>query len=268
MKKLLFLGALCTLSGHLWSQSNTDTILLREVSIRTQRQTIDRLPAISGTYIWSGKKTEQINLENTDANIAEKTPRQIFAKIPGVFVYDMDGSGNQTNISTRGLDPHRGWEFNIRADGIMTNSDIYGYPASHFSPPMEAIGRIELVRGTGALQYGAQFGGMLNYVLKQPDTSRQISLESVNSVGSYGLLSSYNAIGGQTGRLQYYAFYSKRVSNGYRDNSESDYDGQGLMLRYRFSNQFTLRAELLRSNYLYHIPGPLTDAQFAVDPRQ
>ena len=268
MKKLLFLGALCTLSGHLWSQSNTDTILLREVSIRTQRQTIDRLPAVSGTYIWSGKKTELINLENTDANIAEKTPRQIFAKIPGVFVYDMDGSGNQTNISTRGLDPHRGWEFNIRADGIMTNSDIYGYPASHFSLPMEAIGKIELVRGTGALQYGAQFGGMLNYVLKQPDTTRRISLESVNSVGSYGLLSSYNAIGGQTGRLQYYAFYSKRVSDGYRDNSESDYDGQGLMLRYLFSNQFNLRAELLRSNYLYHIPGALTDAQFAADPRQ
>ena len=60
----------------------------------------------------------------------------------------MDGSGNQINISTRGLDPHRGWEFNIRKDGVVTNSDMYGYPASHYSMPMEAIQNIELVRGT------------------------------------------------------------------------------------------------------------------------
>ncbi|MEZ4799108.1 MAG: TonB-dependent receptor plug domain-containing protein [Flavobacteriales bacterium] len=85
----------------------------------------------------------------------------MFARIPGVFVYDMDGTGNQTNISTRGLDAHRGWEFNIRKDGVLTNSDMYGYPASHFNIPMEAVNRIELIRGGGANQYGAQFGGML-----------------------------------------------------------------------------------------------------------
>jgi Fe(3+) dicitrate transport protein len=243
-------------------------VLLNEVSIRTQRPSIERLPTVNGTYLWSGKKSEVISLENTDANVAEKTPRQIFAKVPGVFVYDMDGSGNQTNISTRSLDPHRGWEFNIRANGIMTNSDIYGYPASHFSLPMEAIGRIELVRGTGALQYGAQFGGMLNYVLKTPDTTKTIGLESINSVGSYGLLSSYNALGGKVGKFEYYAFYSKRVSDGYRQNSNSDYDGQGLMLKFAASENFALKAELLRSNYIYKIPGPLTDAMFESDPRQ
>jgi len=43
---------------------------------------------------------------------------------------------------------------------------MYGYPASHFGLPMEAVERIELVRGTGALQYGAQFGGMLAETLR------------------------------------------------------------------------------------------------------
>jgi len=233
-----------------------------------QRENISRLPQVQGTYLWSGKKNEVINLENVDANVAEKTPRQIFAKVPGVFVYDMDGTGNQTNISTRGLDPHRGWEFNIRTDGIITNSDVYGYPASHFSLPFEAVGRIELVRGTGALQYGAQFGGMLNYSLKQPDTTKAVGFETVNSIGSFGLLSTYNAVGGKIGKVQYYAFYSKRVSDGYRENSASDYDGQGVVLKYMPSTKFSVKAELLRSNYLYQIPGPLTDAMFAADPRQ
>jgi len=250
------------------SQSPADTISLREISITGQRETISRLPQVQETFLLGSKKNEVISLENIDANVAEKTPRQVFAKVPGVFVYDMDGTGNQTNISTRGLDPHRGWEFNVRTDGIITNSDIYGYPASHFSLPFEAVGRIELVRGTGALQYGAQFGGMLNYKLKQPDTTKIIGYETVNSIGSFGLLSTYNAIGGKIGKVQYYSYYSKRVSDGYRDNSASDYDGQGVVLKYMPSANFSVKAELLRSNYLYQIPGPLTDAMFAADPRQ
>lgn len=272
MHKLAKISLLVILStNYIFGQSPADTLrerTLEGISVAAQRESVRRLPTVQGTYLWSGKKNEVILLQNIDANIAEKTPRQIFAKVPGVFVYDMDGAGNQTNISTRGLDPHRGWEFNIRTDGAITNSDLYGYPASHFSLPMEAIGRIELVRGAGALQYGAQFGGMLNYVLKEPDTTRKIGFETISSVGSYGLLTTYGAIGGQLGRLQYYAFYSKRVSDGYRRNSESDYDGQGVVLKYRLTNRLVLKAELLRSNYLYHNPGPLTDAMFAADPRQ
>lgn len=245
-----------------------DPKTLNEVQIRSLRPTLEPMPGVSGTYLWAGKKSEVIQVDNVDANVAEKTPRQIFAKVPGLFVYDMDGSGNQINISTRGLDPHRGWEFNIRADGNIVNSDMYGYPASHFSLPMEAISRIELVRGTGALQYGAQFGGMLNYVLKQPDTTKKIGLETVNSVGSFGLVSTYNAIGGKLGKWKYQLFYSKRHSDGYRDNSRSEYDGEGAMLEFSPTNRLALKAEFLRSNYLYQIPGPLTDAMFEADPRQ
>jgi Fe(3+) dicitrate transport protein len=269
-KTTLFVVGLLT-AGWAFAQTHADTLKtqqLHEVNITTQRETIQRLPQVQGTYLWSGKKNEVINLQNADANIAEKTPRQVFAKVPGVFVYDMDGTGNQTNISTRGLDPHRGWEFNIRTDGIITNSDIYGYPASHFSLPFEAVGRIELVRGTGALQYGAQFGGMLNYQLKQPDTTKTFGFETVNSIGSFGLLSTYNAIGGKMGKVQYFAFYSKRVNDGYRENGESEYDGEGLILKYMPSANFSIKAELLRSNYLYQIPGPLNDAMFAADLRQ
>lgn len=238
------------------------------MAVKAPRETILRMPAVQGAYLWAGKKTEVVSLQNMDVNIAEKTPRQVFAKVPGLFVYDMDGAGNQTNIATRGLDPHRGWEYNIRTNGLMTNSDLYGYPASHFSLPFEAVERIELVRGTGALQYGAQFGGMLNYVLKRPDTTRAFGLESINSAGSFGLLSTYNAVGGKIGKWQYYAFYSKRISGGYRDNSASDYDGQGLVLQFSAAKNLKIKAEVFRSNYLYRIPGPLTDAQFAENPRQ
>ena len=259
------------------AQKNYLTITLREdirsldeVVIEEKKNSIqvERLPDVHDIYLPAGKKNEVIQLGGVNANISEKTGRQIFAKIPGVFVYDMDGSGNQINISTRGLDPHRSWEYNIRQNGIITNSDMYGYPASHYSPAMESIERIELVRGSASLQYGAQFGGMINYVTKQPDTTKTFSFETINTGGSFGLFSSYNAISGKVGKLTYSAYYQKRHSDGYRKNSKSDAQSQFASLTYEFSKSFKIKAELGRSSYVYQIPGPLTDAMFEQDSRQ
>lgn len=268
-KFLVLIALFIVLASATVAQDTLRSRKLDEVEVKSQRlYDINRLSESAGTHLWSGKKSEVISLGSTDANIAEKTGRQIFAKVPGVFVYDMDGSGNQVNISTRGLDPHRGWEFNIRRNGAITNSDVYGYPASHYSIPMEAVDRIELVRGTGSLQYGAQFGGMLNYVTKAPDSTRSISLESITSVGSYGMVSSYLSASGTIGKFKYATYYSKRVSDGYRTNSETQYDAQSIQLIYLPVATVKLTAELSRSNYVYHIPGALTDEQFGQNPRQ
>lgn len=242
---------------------------LQEVEIIGARERIqlERLPDVHGTYLTAGKKNEVIQLSGVNANIAERTPRQIFAKIPGIFVYDMDGSGNQINVSTRGLDPHRSWEFNLRYNGIIGNTDMYGYPASHYNPPAESFERVEIVRGTGSLQYGAQFGGMINYVSKQADSTKRFSFESINSVGSFGLLSSYNAIGGRVGKLTYYAYYHRRNSSGYRQNSRSEAASQFIRLQYDFSSKLSLKAELGHTDYVYQLPGPLTDSLFYANPR-
>lgn len=226
------------------------------------------LPVVHGSYIFSGKKTEVIDLTQIPADITNKTGRQLFAKIPGVFVYDMDGAGNQINIASRGLDPHRGWEFNNRKDGIITNSDMYGYPASHYSMPLESIAKIELVRGTGSLQYGAQFGGMLNYITKQGDTTRPFSFESINTIGSFGLVSTYNAIGGKSGKFKYYAYMHKKSRKGYRDNEHTESEAQAIVLTYAPTTNLSIRTEWARSKYRYRIPGALTDSMFHAEPTQ
>jgi Fe(3+) dicitrate transport protein len=197
------LGAAVLLAAHGVAGQETaappDEIEEIVVADRVIRNDVERLPAIRGTAIFGGKKNEVLEVDALDANLTVKNPREIFAKVPGVFVYDMDGSGNQMNVATRGLDPHRGWEFNIRMDGFITNSDMYAYPASHFSLPMEAVERVELVRGTGALQYGAQFGGMLNYSVKQHGPEEGLDFETINSAGSFGTFATYNALSGRFG---------------------------------------------------------------------
>ena len=271
MRRLVFL-LLCSCSIVLVN-AQTDTIqpqTLEGVIIKSYRppQSVAKLPEVHGTYTVGGRKSEVLQVQDMAVNLSEKTGRQIFSQIPGAFIYDMDGSGNQVNFSTRGLDPHRSWEYNVRQNGVLINSDIYGYPASHYSVPMEAVKNIEITRGTAALQYGAEFGGMINYVTKGADTTKEVSFESINTVGSFGLFSTYNALGGKIGKWTYYGYYQHRISDGYRENSESDAQAQYVNLSYQFSNSMSLRLELGRSQYLYQIPGPLTDSMFHENAQQ
>jgi Fe(3+) dicitrate transport protein len=263
-----------TVSGQISHEDYADslkTIQLKAIQIATYKPSspgIEYLPAVHKNFIVSGKKNDVIVLGSQPANLAEKSARQVFGKIPGVFVYDMDGSGNQVNIATRGLDPHRSWEFNVRQNGVMTNSDIYGYPASHYSPPMEAMERIELIRGTASLQYGAAFGGMVNYVMKAPDTSSQFNYETINSVGSFQTLSSFHAISGTIKRLSYYAYTQFRQADTYRDAGRSEAQSQHIGLIWQMNTRLKLKAEMSRSQYVFQMPGQLTDSLFRDNPRQ
>ena len=272
MKLYLLIVASLFSTIPLLAQTPIDTTKIQNLStvkVEATRinQDILRLTPIQGTYIFSGKKNEVIDLTQKNVALTEKYGRQIFAKIPGVFVYDMDGTGNQMNISTRGLDPHRGWEFNIRKDGVITNSDMYGYPASHYNIPMEAVERIELVRGTGSLQYGAQFGGMLNYNSKQPDTTKAFTFETINTIGSYGLVSTYNGASGKIGKFRYATWLNKKWISGYRDNSDSQYGAEAISLFYDASKKLHFKLEWTHSNYITHLAGPLTDAMFISNPK-
>lgn len=273
MKQKLVLGILFCLIPTIYSwaiQDTLRTIDLKEFQIQNlgQQNPIRPTPNIHNLQIIGGRKTEVINLSGLAVNLAEKTGRTLFAKVPGAFIYDMDGTGNQINVSVRGLDGHRSWEFNVRQNGVMINTDIYGYPASHYSMPMEAVERIELIRGTGALQYGQQFGGMLNYVLKSADPSKTFSLENITSIGSFGMLANFISIGGTKGKWSYYGYFQKRHSNGYREGAESQSDSEHIGINYKANKNLNLKAEVSRSTYLYRIPGPLNDLKFEENPTQ
>ncbi|WP_158856780.1 TonB-dependent receptor family protein [Lunatibacter salilacus] len=271
IKKILTVVLIVTSTGFGFAQTDSvSNYELEEFIVLGTKETevIVPLANIQKTFIIGGRKSEVISIQDMPANLAEKIGRQLFAKIPSGMVYDMDGSGNQVNFSVRGLDAHRSWEFNVRQNGTIINTDMYGYPASHYSMPMEAVDRIELVRGTAALQYGQQFGGMLNYVLKSADTAKEFSFENLTSTGSFGLFATYNSIGGKVDKFTYHAYYQLRKSNGYRENARSDSDAQHVGLTYDVNEKLKISGQLSRSYYMYKIPGPLTDQQFEENPRQ
>ncbi len=226
------------------------------------------LKNVEGLNIFAGKKTNVVQLHEGSANLAQNVGRMAFAQVPGLNVWDMDGAGTQINIGTRATDMHRSIEMNMRQNGYNTNSDIFGYPEDHYTPPMQGIQEIQLVRGSAALQFGSQFGGMVNYVMKKGDTTKTFSLESEQTAGSYNFFNSYNAVGGKVGKVTYYAYYDNRHGDGWRPNAAFNYHAYFANINYQFSKRGSVSFQFSRMDYVQQIAGGQTDAQFQSNAQQ
>ena len=246
------------------------TMELGEFSISASRgiQGQGHLPEVADYRINAGKKNEVIRIGELNANLAMNNSRQVFAKTPGISIWENDGSGVQLGVASRGLSPNRSWEFNVRMNGYDITPDPMGYPEAYFTPPMEVVEQIEIVRGASSLQYGSQFGGLMNFVLRKPDPSTRFTAETVNTVGSNGLFSSFNYLGGTEGKWSYTAYYQRRVGNGWRENGSFDTHHAHLVVNYAASNRLKLGVEMTYMTADTQQPGGLTDAQFATDPQQ
>ena len=245
-----------------------DTIKkLATVIITAKQQSPERMPEIKENVLFSGKKNEVLKLSNINGNFSTNNAREIFSRVPGVTIWENEGSGIQINVGVRGLSPNRSWELNTRQNGYDISSDVFGYPEAYYNPPLEAVETIELVRGGSSLQFGPQFGGMLNYVLKR-ETKKKFSFETQNTVGSYGLMSSYNAIGGNFEKFSYYVYNHSRSADGWRENSEYTVRNTHAFVEYRFTENTKVSAEYTNMDYQMQQAGGLTDEQFDNNPQQ
>jgi len=237
-------------------------------SDKENNKNIDRLNAVEGTSIYEGKKNELIKLDKLNGNLATNSARQVFAKVPGLNIWESDAAGLQLGIGGRGLDPNRTSNFNTRQNGYDISADPLGYPESYYTPPMEALSRIEIVRGAASLQYGTQFGGMVNFVFKEGPDKKPFEFNTRNTVGSFGLFSSYNSVGGSTEKVDYFAYYQRKQGNGWRENESFTANSLFASTTFHITDKLDVALEFTHMDYLAQQPGGLTDAMFAEDPRQ
>ena len=276
MKRIYFIAASLFLGLQLGAQTTSlDTMVKKQkfdditVVGRGSSSDYQQMPEIVGTNIYAGKKNALIVLDNVQGNVVTNTMRQVLAKVPGIHIWESDPSGIQIGIAARGLSPNRSWEFNIRQNGYDIAADPFGYPEAYYNPQLQAVQRIEVVRGQGALQYGPQFGGLINYILRNgSDITKKFQFETQQTAGSNGLFNTYNAIGGKTDKLHYYGFFDHRQGDGYRQNSRFYTNGGFGTVTYYLSPKFSLTAELMRSNIRSQQAGGLTDSLVYADTKK
>lgn len=256
-----------TLLIQLDSLGNT----LNEVVIEAEKDNsfgIGKLMNVEGTSIYAGKKSEVILLNDINANLATNNPRQVFAKVAGINIFENDGAGIQLGIGGRGLNPNRVSNFNTRQNGYDISADALGYPESYYTPPTEALDRIEVIRGAASLQYGTQFGGFINFKFRKPPVDKKIELTSRQTYGSFGLLNSFNSLGGTIKKFSYYTFYQYKQGKGWRPNSAFKMHTTHASLNYQINSNIKITGEYTYMTYLAQQPGGLTDKQFEKDPTQ
>ena len=245
--------------------------MLSDVKVQADKEQtfgVTRLKAVEGTTINAGKKSEVIVLDDIVANKASNNTRQIYSKVAGLNIWESDGAGIQLGIGGRGLNPNRITNFNTRQNGYDISADALGYPESYYTPPADLTNRIEILRGAASLQYGTQFGGLVNFKLNEGTTDKPYEITSRETAGSWGFFNAANSIGGTLGKVQYYAFYEHKSGDGWRPNSNFNVNTAYTSVTYNTSTKFSVTLQYTHMDYLAHQPGGLTDAEFAEDPHQ
>jgi Fe(3+) dicitrate transport protein len=150
--------------------------------------------------------------------------QDVLKTIPGVNVRgDEGGLGSIPNIGIRGLNPSRSSKVLLLEDGAPIQPSLFISNASYYSPPVERISGIEVLKGASGLKYGpSNIGGVVNYLSKTPSQGFKLT----GKVGNYGYRlaeveaggrsSSNGAIGGIN--------FIQSESNGYQGNGFKMYD--------------------------------------------
>ena len=246
------------------------SIILDDITLSFKdslRYNLIRLPDYNETSIYSGKKNEVIVINNTSGSKAINVARQLYSKIAGLNIYQNDDAGIQLNIGGRGLDPKRSANFNTRQNGYDISADVLGYPESYYTPPAESLEKVQIIRGASSLQYGTQFGGLVNFILKKPDTTKNIKINTRNTLGSNNLFTNFTSISYSLKDFSSYSFLNLKTGDGFRENSEFNSLNLYNYLRYK-KNDFTASAEITYLKYLAQQGGGLSDVMFDTDPYQ
>ena len=198
--------------------------------------------------------------KSASSNLAD-----ILAQFGLVSIRDNTGTPNQ-QIDLRGFGITGDQNAVVMVDGIRLSENELS-AAQLSTIPLESIERIEIVRGGGAVLYGGgATGGTINIITKRLEAGRS-SGYGVARGGGYGTKEVRAGYRGMGETLGIALDTSHEDTEGYRRNNRFRQSNITGLLEARGAEGRTyLRTTIGRQDL--HLPGALTEAQIAADPRQ
>lgn len=198
-------------------------------------------------------------------NSTAGTVPEILRMLPGIQTRDLSGSPN-LQVDLRGFGIFGDQNTLILLDGqrISENEQL---TVNWSAIPLDAIERIEVMRGSGAVLYGAgATGGTINIITKAPvaNTRNGFIEGGAGSYRSRDVRAGANIAGERTG-LRFTVAH--RESDNYRDNNKLRIDSAQLDWRYT-GNQGALSLKAGADDQHSELPGSISEAQIAVNPRR
>lgn len=123
---------------------------------------------------------------------------EVLRRSPGVHVVDEEGIGMRVNIGIRGLDPDRSRSVLVLEDGVPVALAPYGEPEMYYTPAMDRMSGVEILKGSGQVLFGPQtIGGVVNYITANPPQEEEGSVYVQGGQGGFfsGIVNYGNTFG-------------------------------------------------------------------------
>lgn len=209
------------------------------------------------------RKEDLVAAKPIDAN-------EVLRRVPGINLREDSGPvGTRLNIGMRGLNPNRSRKVLMLEDGIPIALAPYGEPDMYYSPPIERMSRVEILKGSGQIVHGPQtVGGVVNFVTPEPPSKLhgEVDLEG----GQRELFVGQASLGGSNRRqsVGWITNYLHKQGDGWRQFFYDIEDFQGKVslrpgVRHSIALKTGLYDEISNSTYL-----GLTTRMFEEDASQ
>jgi len=191
-------------------------------------------------------------------------------RVPGTLVRDQLGGASRVTISIRGAgatisDGARG--VRLFVDGIPKNN-AGGSAQDFINLDLDAAESIEVLRGPSSALYGNQAGGVVSITSESGGPRPAFTVSQV--LGSYGFSRTHVGGGGQAigGRFNYFGSAYRTALDGFRVDSRQDDAGFTGKVGVAIGDRSRLSMVMAYDDATQGLPGTLTAAEMAANPRQ
>lgn len=179
-----------------------DTLLLEQVVVSGSRVGVLRHLPGSAAFI--------------DHNYLKQTQpisgNEVLRNISGINVVEEEGAGLRANIGIRGLDPDRSRTVLVLEDGVPVALAPYGEPEMYFTPNIDRMSGLEVLKGSGSILFGPQtIGGVINYLT--PDAPESPSGFLRIKGGDFGYFSSILQYGNTINNNGFLVNYTRKQAD-------------------------------------------------------
>ena len=225
-----------------YSQVSKDSLpptLLDEVTVASSRIA---LPL--------SKNARFIQVISQEAIVRSGVPHvaDLLQQVAGLDVRRRGVAGMQADLYIRG----GGFDQTLLlVDGIKLEDPQTGHHLLNFAPPIEAIERIEIIKGPAARIYGGNaFTGAINIVTKKVQKQKgRLAMQA----GSYGQIIAETTLANAGEKGSILGHYRRNVSEGYRYNTDFE------------NHQFFLKGRIAASKAPIDILGFFNDRKFGAN---
>ncbi|CUK13861.1 Outer membrane cobalamin translocator [Achromobacter sp. 2789STDY5608615] len=212
-----------------------------------------------------------ITAEDIAASSA-RTMQDLLSTQAGIHLVNTSSSSDNAIVDLRGFGITGASNTLIMIDGVKQNTNDLSAPNLGVVP-LDQVERVEIVRGSGSVQYGGgTTGGVINIITRKDFAKEPVTTRATATFGSYGLRQYDAAVALNNQKVGVDAYMQSLHSDGYREHSGESREGGGGGITFRHDNG-SIRLYGNTTTQKLDLPGPRLinpttgENQFESDPR-